>query len=160
MTVEAATYINQLNSAYPSATDTAFEGDDHIRLVKSCVKNTFGSVTGAVLVSQTELNYLAGLNANIISLLALKANLNSPAITGTPTAPTAAASTNSTQIATTAFVQAQKVSPALTGTPTAPTATTGANNTQIATTQFVQTAVTEATGGVSRGKAIFFGSFN
>ena len=33
-----------------------------------------------------------------------KANLNSPAFTGTPTAPTAANGTNSTQIATTAFV--------------------------------------------------------
>lgn len=159
MTVEAATYINQLNASYPSATDTAYEGDDHIRLVKSTVKATFPSVAGAVLVSQTELNYLAGLNANIISLLALKANLNSPALTGTPTAPTAGASTNTTQVATTAFVQANKVSPALTGTPTAPTPTSGDNSTKIATTQFVQSAVSEATGGVSRGRAYFFGAF-
>jgi len=36
--------------------------------------------------------------------LALKANLASPALTGTPTAPTATAGTNTTQIATTAFV--------------------------------------------------------
>ena len=36
--------------------------------------------------------------------LALKANLASPALTGAPTAPTAAAGTNTTQIATTAFV--------------------------------------------------------
>jgi hypothetical protein len=38
--------------------------------------------------------------------LALKANLASPALTGTPTAPTATAGTNTTQIATTAFVLA------------------------------------------------------
>ena len=38
--------------------------------------------------------------------LALKAPLASPALTGTPTAPTAAAGTDSTQIATTAFVKA------------------------------------------------------
>lgn len=38
--------------------------------------------------------------------LALKANTNSPALTGTPTAPTAAKGTNNTQIATTAFVMA------------------------------------------------------
>lgn len=38
--------------------------------------------------------------------LALKANINSPALTGTPTAPTAAQGTNNTQIATTAFVMA------------------------------------------------------
>lgn len=37
--------------------------------------------------------------------LNLKANLASPALTGTPTAPTAAAATNTTQIATTAMVQ-------------------------------------------------------
>lgn len=35
-----------------------------------------------------------------------KANLSSPALTGTPTAPTASTGTNTTQIATTAFVQA------------------------------------------------------
>ncbi len=35
---------------------------------------------------------------------ALKANINSPSLTGTPLAPTASASTNTTQIATTAFV--------------------------------------------------------
>ena len=38
------------------------------------------------------------------SLLAAKAPLASPALTGSPTAPTAVAGTNSTQIATTAFV--------------------------------------------------------
>lgn len=40
--------------------------------------------------------------------LALKAPLASPALTGVPTAPTAAAGTNTTQIATTAFVQTAK----------------------------------------------------
>lgn len=37
--------------------------------------------------------------------LALKAPIANPAFTGTPTAPTAATNTNTTQIATTAFVQ-------------------------------------------------------
>ena len=37
----------------------------------------------------------------------LKANLASPALTGTPTAPTAAVGTNTTQLATTAFVKAE-----------------------------------------------------
>jgi hypothetical protein len=36
--------------------------------------------------------------------VALKANLASPSFTGTPTAPTAVAGTNTTQLATTAFV--------------------------------------------------------
>jgi hypothetical protein len=42
----------------------------------------------------------------VFDALALKADLASPALTGTPTAPTAAPSTNSTQIATTAYVDA------------------------------------------------------
>ena len=39
--------------------------------------------------------------------LALKANLASPALTGTPTAPTAAVNTNTTQVATTAYTVAE-----------------------------------------------------
>ncbi|MDV2876268.1 hypothetical protein R0H07_25290, partial [Phytobacter diazotrophicus] len=44
--------------------------------------------------------------ANVNAALNTKAPLASPALTGTPTAPTAAAATNNTQIATTAFAQA------------------------------------------------------
>ena len=54
---------------------------------------------------------------------------------------TANAGTNTTQVASTEFVDtsfAKKASPALTGTPTAPTAATTTNTTQIATTAFVQ----------------------
>lgn len=43
----------------------------------------------------------------IYDALALKANLASPALTGTPTAPTASSGTNTTQIATTAYVQGE-----------------------------------------------------
>ncbi len=43
--------------------------------------------------------------ANVNAALGTKAPLASPALTGTPTAPTAAAATNNTQIATTAFAQ-------------------------------------------------------
>lgn len=71
-----------------------------------------------------------------------KADTNSPALTGTPTAPTASAATDTTQIATTAFVQDQKASPVFTGTPTAPTAATTTNTTQLATTAFVQQEIT------------------
>lgn len=80
-------------------------------------------------------------------LATIFAPLASPALTGTPTAPTAAAGTDSTQIATTAFVQsavggvAPLNSPALTGIPTAPTASTGTDTTQIATTAFVQSEI-------------------
>lgn len=53
----------------------------------------WGGITGT-LTDQTDLT----------SELALKAPLASPALTGTPTAPTAAIGTNTTQLATTAFV--------------------------------------------------------
>lgn len=46
----------------------------------------------------TELN-------NIATAVATKADLSSPALIGTPTAPTASSGTNTTQVATTAFVQ-------------------------------------------------------
>jgi len=42
---------------------------------------------------------------NIATAVATKADIVSPTFTGTPTAPTASAGTNSTQLATTAFVQ-------------------------------------------------------
>ena len=70
-----------------------------------------------------------------------RAYTHSPTFTGTPIAPTASAGTNTTQLATTAFVQGEKASPTFTGTPLAPTATAGTNTTQIATTAFVKTAV-------------------
>lgn len=43
----------------------------------------------------------------IASAIASKADINSPALTGTPTGPTAAATTNTTQLATTAFVRTE-----------------------------------------------------
>jgi len=68
-------------------------------------------------VSTTEIGYLAGVTSaiqtQIDSKLAIStaastyAPLASPALTGTPTAPTAAANTNTTQIATTAYVQTE-----------------------------------------------------
>jgi hypothetical protein len=96
------------------------------------------------------------------------ATINDVSLTGTPTAPTATAGTNTTQIATTAFVQnavnSSFSSPALTGVPTAPTATAGTNTTQIATTAFVQTALNSSssylplTGGTVSGNITVTGT--
>jgi len=68
-------------------------------------------------VSTTELGYLDGVTSAIQTQLDAKlatataastyAPLASPALTGVPTAPTAAANTNTTQIATTAYVQTE-----------------------------------------------------
>lgn len=74
------------------------------------------------MATQAELDAVAAAKANmshthaeadvtsLVADLALKAPLASPALTGTPTAPTAAPGTNTTQIATTAFVAAAGVS--------------------------------------------------
>ena len=73
-----------------------------------------------------------------LSDIATKAPLASPNFTGIPLAPTANAGTNTTQLATTAFVQGILSGPTFTGVPAAPTASAGTNTTQIATTAFVQ----------------------
>jgi len=56
-------------------------------------------------VSAAEIVYLDGVTSNVQTQLDNKAGLASPAFTGTPTAPTATTGTNTTQVATTAFVQ-------------------------------------------------------
>jgi len=106
----------------------------------------------------------ANFSTTVTNSIATKAPLASPALTGTPTAPTASSGTNTTQLATTAFVtsatsglatdsnvanKAPINSPTFTGTPAAPTASAGTNTTQIATTAFVTTAVAAGGGGVA-----------
>lgn len=91
MPLETATYIDGLNASNPAASDAVSSADDHLRLIKSTIKATFPNITGPVTATQAVLNGV------------------SPALTGTPTAPTASAGTNTTQIATTAFVTAADV---------------------------------------------------
>ena len=102
MALESTTYINGLVATNPTGTDPKSQGDDHIRLVKSAIKNTFPNITGQVTATHTQLN-------NIQTDLATKAPIASPTFTGTPAAPTAASGTNTTQLATTAFVQSEAV---------------------------------------------------
>lgn len=121
----------------------------------NAINGTLGVLTG-------EIN---DVNVYAQNLNTIKANLASPALTGTPTAPTASAGDNTIQIANTAWVTnelnlvlngvnanvdginttlggyAPLASPALSGTPTAPTAIPATNTTQIATTAFVTAAV-------------------
>lgn len=89
----------------------------------------------------------------------------SPGMTGVPTAPTAGALSNSTQLATTAYddaavgvekaralaaetLLAPLASPTFTGTPAAPTATAGDSTTKLATTAFVTAAISAAVQGL------------
>ena len=58
----------------------------------------------AVTATAAELNYVDGVTSNVQTQLDTKSTIASPTFTGTPAAPTASAGTNTTQIATTAFV--------------------------------------------------------
>ncbi len=129
--------LNGVAEATTATANTIVKRDASGYIYASAVNSTLGDTTTAATHYYCETASDGWLRPKPIANV--KAELfASPALTGTPTAPTAAVGTNNTQIATTAFVQAQKVSPALTGTPTAPTAAVGTNNTQIATTAFVQ----------------------
>lgn len=77
----------------------------------------WSKIAPSATVSTTELGYLDGVTSAIQTQIDSKlatstaastyAPLASPALTGVPTAPTAAANTNTTQIATTAYVQTE-----------------------------------------------------
>ena len=71
-----------------------YDGTTWLLQVNSQREVSFASITGQ-----------PSDNTNLNAALNLKANLASPAFTGTPTAPTATTGTNNTQVATTAFVQ-------------------------------------------------------
>lgn len=58
MTVETASYIDELNATLPNSADGAGEGDDHLRLIKTVLLTTFPNVSGAVSATDAEMNYL------------------------------------------------------------------------------------------------------
>lgn len=61
MGLEVATLIHQLDPNNPvGATDQKSQGDDHLRMMKQCLLNTFANIDGAVTASHTELNKLTG----------------------------------------------------------------------------------------------------
>ena len=68
MALESTTYIDGLVSTNPTGAHARSQGDDHIRLVKSSVKATFPSLTGAVTSTQAELNILDGVTSTTAEL--------------------------------------------------------------------------------------------
>jgi hypothetical protein len=65
MGLEVATYIDGLIATNPTGTDPKSQGDDHLRLVKSTIKNTFPNIAGAVTPTHAEINHLGGLTVNV-----------------------------------------------------------------------------------------------
>lgn len=57
--------IADLNPLNPSAFDPAMEGDDHIRLIKTALKNTFPNINSVVNATDEQLNFLVGVTSAI-----------------------------------------------------------------------------------------------
>ena len=118
MALETGSFVNSLVTSNPASTDGLAQADDHIRLIKSTIKNTLPNITGAITGTQAELNvltgfagstadltyaaslratgvtdtefdYLDGVTSNIQTQIGTKAPLASPTFTGTLNAPTA-----------------------------------------------------------------------
>lgn len=109
-----------------------------------------GAATAAALATETSRATAAeGTNATAITAaqtaLATKAPLASPALTGTPTAPTAAAGTNTTQISTTAFVRGEVA--ALVNSAPGTLDTLGEIAAQLASDESAASALTTTVGG-------------
>ena len=85
------------NEVDGDAADTALSG-------RIAVLEADPTTAAAVAAVQSDVDQN---EADADAAIALKADIASPALTGTPTAPTAAADTNTTQIATTAYVQTE-----------------------------------------------------
>ena len=56
MALETVNYIGSLVATNPASTDTVSQSDDHIRLIKQVLLNTFPNLTGAVTKNQAEMN--------------------------------------------------------------------------------------------------------
>lgn len=70
MTIESASYISQLQPSYPADGDIISEGDNHLRLLKTVLQGQFPNFTAAAVnATPAELNNLAGVAANIASIL-------------------------------------------------------------------------------------------
>ena len=50
MSVETANWVTQLDSANPVVGDPVGEGDDHLRMLKTVLKNSFPSTSTAAIV--------------------------------------------------------------------------------------------------------------
>lgn len=106
--IHPAAYVGSSDPASPDVNVTA---DDKL-WIDTTTGTTFA--TGWLLKIRSGSNTTWTTILNLLSSLALKANLASPTFTGVPSGPTAAPGTNTTQLATTAFVAATGGGDALT----------------------------------------------
>lgn len=69
MPLETGTYINSLVATNPAATDALSVADDHLRLIKSTIKNTFPNITNAITATHGELNIMDNASAAVATTL-------------------------------------------------------------------------------------------
>ena len=120
-----------------------------------------GNLTIAATVADNSHNHIIGNVDGLQAALDAKAPLASPALTGTPTAPTAAVGNSSTQVATTAFVNAEIANDAPSKTGTGASGSWGISVTgNAATATKLATAQTLSLAGDVTGSATFDGSAN
>lgn len=74
MGLETGTYINDLVVTNPASTDKRRFGDDHFRLVKSVLKNSFPTIDGPLTPSVTEFNYVTGVTSALQTQIDNKVN--------------------------------------------------------------------------------------
>lgn len=65
MPLETATYIVSLVVTNPDGSDQRNSADDHIRLLKACLRRTFPQLDGAVSLSHTQLMRLNDVSASV-----------------------------------------------------------------------------------------------
>jgi hypothetical protein len=90
MPLETAEYFDTLQPDWPLGTDPENQGDDHIRMIKQVIQNTFPSLNGAVIGTPTEFNNVTtGLQfyaENADTGVGDHFSLTNPAVPGTQTA--------------------------------------------------------------------------
>lgn len=65
MTIETATDVTQLNPAYPESGTAVGKGDDHLRLIKTCLYNTFYGATTTGVAGYNVATQTAGNNTTL-----------------------------------------------------------------------------------------------
>lgn len=65
MPLETATYITSLVVTNPDGSDQKATADDHIRLIKACLRRSFPQIDGAVSLSHTQLMRLNDVSASV-----------------------------------------------------------------------------------------------
>lgn len=71
MGLEAGDFIDDLNQAWPLPSDKRRQGDDHFRLIKRVLKNTFPNLNAAVTATPADLNNVPPNLGDIITELLL-----------------------------------------------------------------------------------------